>query len=449
MATLAGRLGSARPRREDGAFLRAAQAAAVHRPRPFASLLLLTIVAFLVVFVAWAALARLDEVTRGDGRVVPSRQVQVVQHQEGGIVTELSVREGDLVEAGQVLLRLDNVTASSDFRENRARARAIEASLARLEAEIDGGEPAFSPDVQAEDPRAAANELALFRTRRDGLASELAILEDQRTQRSQQIDELRAQERQLERSLGLAQEELRITRPLVERQIVARVDLLRLQRQVADLEGGLEQARLAIPRAESALSEAVRRIDERTYVFRAEAQRERNALAGELTALRESLDAGQDRVRRSDVRSPVRGTVKQVMIHTLGGVIQPGMNLIEIVPADDNLLVEAQVRPGDIAFLRPGLPATVKITAYDFAMYGGLDGQVETISADTIEDEQGERFFKVLVRTDGSQLSNADGPLPIIPGMTVQVDVLTGEKSVLDYLLMPILRARDHALRER
>ncbi|WGF87327.1 HlyD family type I secretion periplasmic adaptor subunit [Marinivivus vitaminiproducens] len=449
MATAAVQGGMASPRREDRDFLRAVQAAALHRPRPFASLLLATILLFFVVFVAWAAVARLDEVTRGDGRVVPSRQVQVVQNQEGGIVTELAVREGDMVEAGQVLLRLDNVTASSGYREDRARALAIEASLARLEAEIGGGEPVFPDAVSEGDPRAAANELALFRTRRDGLAAELAILEDQRLQRRQQIDELRSQERQLERSLGLAQEELRITRPLVERQIVARVDLLRLQRQVADLEGGLEQARLAIPRAESALSEAVRRIDERTLAFRAEAQRERNTLAAELAALREALDAGQDRVRRSDVRSPVRGTVKQVMIHTVGGVIQPGMNLIEIVPADDNLLVEARVRPGDIAFLRPGLPAMVKVTAYDFAIYGGLRGQVETISADTIEDEQGERFFKVLVRTDGSQLENADGPLPTIPGMTVQVDVLTGDKTVLDYLLKPILRARDHALRER
>jgi membrane fusion protein, adhesin transport system len=436
--------------REDAEFVTGRAAADLQRPRIFAHILLLVIASFFGIAFAWASWASLDEVTRGDGRVIPSSQVQVVQNLEGGIVAAMLVREGEIVERGQVLLRIDNVRAASDFRESRKRYLALLGSLARLRAEVMGSEQiAFADEVLSEAGEVVSNETALFQARKVALRNEVSVLESQVEQREQELAELRSRQAQLERSLALAREELAMTEPLAARGVVSRVEALRLRRQVNDLEGELEAVRLSVPRIESARREGLQRIDERTSAFHATSQRELTAVQAEVEALRETITAEEDRVQRTEVRSPVRGTVQQVMVHTVGGVVQPGADLIEIVPLEDTLLVEARVRPADIAFLRPGLPAVVKITAYDFAIYGGLAATVEDISADTIVDERGERFYRIRVRTEEAVLERAGEPLPIIPGMTAQVDILTGEKTVLDYLLKPILRARDHALRER
>jgi adhesin transport system membrane fusion protein len=439
---------SGRLRREDVDFVPERPGADLRRPRVFGHMLLFVIVAFFIVAFAWASRASLEEVTRGDGRVIPSSHVQVVQNLEGGIVADILVHEGEIVERGQVLLRIDNILAASDLRENRERYLALLGALARLGAEVEDGEVAFAPEVLSEAEDVAANELALFAARRAALASEVEILQSQAEQRAQELTALRTQIGQLERSLDLAREELAITAPLAERRVVPKIDLLRLRREVNDLEGGLESARLAIPRVEAALREAKRRIDERRLTFRAEAQRELNTIRAEAAALREAITADADRVERTEVRSPVRGTIKQLMINTVGGVVQPGADLAEIVPLEDTLLVEARVRPPDIAFIRPGQAAMVKVTAYDFSIYGGLKAAVEDISADTITDERGESFYRIRVRTVDNALERAGEILPIIPGMTTQVDILTGEKTVLDYLLKPILRARERALRE-
>ncbi len=418
-------------------------------PQRFAHVLLATIVAFVVLFLAWAGWAQLDEVTRGDGRVIPSSQVQVVQNLEGGIVAEILVREGAIVTAGQTLLRIDNVGAASDLKESRQRELALSAALARLRAEVGGAEIALPAAVMTDAPDIAANESDLFAARRNALQSELAILQNQSEQRGQEIAELSNRQTQLRRSLGLAREELAITQPLAAKQVVSKVDLLRLKRQVSDLQGELASIELALPRAELAKREADRRIEDRMLAFRAEAQRELGTVQAELSVLKEGITADADRVDRTDVRSPVRGTVKRLHLTTLGGVIQPGQDLVEIVPLEDSLLVEAKVRPADIAFLRPGQDAMVKVTAYDFSIYGGLPARVEEISADTIQDERGESFYRIRVRTATNALERAGEILPIIPGMTTQVDILTGQKSVLDYLLKPILKVRDHAMRER
>jgi adhesin transport system membrane fusion protein len=436
-------------RREDADYALGRDGAELLRPRGFAHLLLVAIAAFFVLFFAWASWATLDEVTRGDGRVIPSSHVQVVQNLEGGIVSALLVREGDIVEQGQVLLRIDNVRAASDLRENRKRHLALLGALARLRAEVEDTGIDFAPEVLAEAGAVARDERALFDARRQALASELAILHSQAEQREQELVELQRRLAQLEGSHELALEELKITEPLAARRIVPQIDLLRLKREVNDLEGELETTRLGIERVELASDEADRRIDEKSLSFRAEAQRELVVVQAEAAALEEKITADADRVERTDVRSPVRGTIKQLFVNTVGGVIQPGEDLVEIVPLEDTLLVEAKVRPADIAFLRPGQPATVKVTAYDFSIYGGLEAMVEGISADTITDEDGERFYRIRVRTTGSMLEKAGTPLPIIPGMTTEVDILTGEKTVLDYLLKPILRAQHNALRER
>ena len=438
-----------RPRRAETDFVIGRAGADLHAPRGFAHLLLFVIVAFFATFFAWASWAELDEVTRGDGKVIPSRQVQVVQNLEGGIVAAILVREGAIVEPGQVLVRIDDVRAASDLRESSTRHLALLGALGRLRAEVDGTALAFPPKVVAGAPDVARNERALFNARQQALESELEILRSQAAQREQELTELATRLDQLKRSHELAVEELEITEPLATSRVVSRVQLLRLEREVNDLSGELETTRLVVPRAEAALREANRRIEERQLSFRAEAQRELNAVQAEAAALGEAIAAEADMVSRTEVRSPVRGTVKQLFVNTVGGVIQPGANLIEIVPLEDNLLIEARVRPADIAFLHPGQAAVVKVTAYDFAIYGGLDGVVEDISADTITDERGESFYRVRVRTHDNALHEVAEPLPIIPGMTAQVDILTGEKTVLDYLLKPILRAKERALRER
>jgi adhesin transport system membrane fusion protein len=438
-----------RPRRDDADFILGRSGAALQGPRAFAHWLLVVIAAFFVVFFAWASWATLEEVTRGAGRVIPSSHVQVVQNLEGGIVAAILVREGEIVEQGQVLLRIDNVRAASDLREGRKRYLALLGALARLRAEVEETGITFPPEVMAEAREVAQNERDLFNARQEALQSELAILRDQAEQREQELAELRTRLAQLTRSHALATEELKITEPLAASRVMPRLELLRLQRQVNDLEGEMETTRLAVPRIEAALREAHRRIEERVLSFRADAQRELNTVQAEASALAEGVTAAADRVNRTEVRSPMRGTIKQVLVSTVGGVIQPGEDLVEIVPLEDTLLVEARVRPADIAFLRPGQPAVVKVTAYDFSIYGGLDGVVEDISADTIADEQGESFYRIRVRTFDNALYRGAEPLPIIPGMTTQVDILTGEKTVMDYLLKPILRARERALRER
>lgn len=438
-----------RARRVDAEFAIGRAGADLHAPRGFAHLLLFAIVAFFGVFFAWASWAELDEVTRGEGKVIPSSQVQVVQNLEGGIVAEILVREGAIVEAGQVLLRIADVRAASNLRESRTRYLALLGALGRLRAEVEETGIGFVPEVLSEAPGVAQNERALYNARLAALESELDVLRSQAAQRRQELTELATRLHQLERSHALAVEELDITAPLAKSRVVSKVQLLRLQREVNDLAGELEATRLAMPRAEAALREAERKIEERRLNFRAEAQRELNAVEAEATALQETIAAEADMVSRTEVRSPVRGTVKQLFVATVGGVVQPGADLVEIVPLEDTLLVEARIKPADIAFLHPGQPAMVKVTAYDFAIYGGLDGVVEDISADTITDERGDSFYRVRVRTNDVALHKADEPLPIIPGMTTQVDILTGEKTVLDYLLKPILRAKQRALRER
>ena len=440
-----------RPRanRDDADFALGRAGAELQGPRGFAHLLLVAITVFFVLFFAWASWATLDEVTRGDGRVIPSSQVQVVQNLEGGIVSAILVREGEIVDKGQALLQIDNIEAASDLRENRTRYLALLGALARLRAEVDETDVVFAPLVVEHAAEVVRNERDLFEARRQALQTELAILHSQATQRQQELAELESRLAQLKSSRALAAEELEITEPLAAKRLVAKVDLLRLRRDVNDLEGELEITRLEIDRIRSASHEAERRIEEKSLSFRAEAQRELNVVQAEAAALEEQIAADADRVERTEVRSPVRGTIKQLLVNTVGGVIQPGEDLVEIVPLEDTLLVEAKIRPADIAFLRPGQPATVKVTAYDFSIYGGLDAVVEQISADTITDERGERFYRIRVRTTDSTLDKAGTPLPIIPGMTTQVDILTGEKTVMDYLLKPILRAQHNALRER
>lgn len=430
-------------------FVSGAAAAEHLRPRGLSHALLFTVVAFFAIFLVWAHWALLDEVTRAEGRVIPSRQVQVIQNLEGGILAELFVREGQVVEEGQTLLRIDNVRAESDYKEKRARYLALLAAIARLHAEIEDSKLVFPAEVLAEGRELAEKELMLFATRQENLDKEVQILRSQALQREQELKELETKLQQYERSLELAREELRLAEPAARRGDMSQSIFIKLQREVNDLRGAVDSTRASIVRVRAAVREANQKVERAFSNFRSQAQEELTQKAAELSSIREIVQAGADRVRRTEVRAPLRGTIKQIKINTIGGVVQPGQDILEIVPLDDTLLLEAHVRPSDIAFVRPGLQATVKITAYDYSIYGDLKGVVEDISADTITNERGESFYRVRVRTHQNHLGTDQHPLLIIPGMTAEIDVLTGRKSVLQYLLKPLIKAKDRALTER
>ncbi len=435
--------------RGDTDFMSDANAAVILGASRSSHLILFVTAVFFVCALTWAAFADIDEVTRGEGKVIPSAKIQVVQNLEGGILTEILVTEGQLVEKDQPLLRLDDIRFSSSYRETRAKYLALLARAARLKAEADNTAVIMPEIVSSEDPQLAANELALYRSRAEELLSNRNILEQQESQTRQEMAELVARKNQLARSHELLLQELSMSEPLAAEGAISEVEILRLKRSVNEMRGELEASQLAIPRLRAANEEAKSKIEEIDIAFRTSARSDLSITETELSTVEETLRGQQDRVSRTLVRSPVKGTVKQLMVSTIGGVIQPGMDLVEIVPAEGSLLVEAHVRPADIAFLRPEQDAQVKLTAYDYAIYGGLPAKLEHISADTITDESGESFFLIRVRTERSYLGTESEPLKIIPGMTAMVDILTGRKTVLDYLLKPVLRARERALRER
>jgi len=437
---------------EDLRYMPDREAALRRRGSRFASALTIVTFVCLVSLLTWAHFAVLDEVTRGEGTVIPSSKTQVIQNLEGGILAEILVREGDIVEPNDILVRIDNTVAEANFRDARSQRYQLMASVARLEAELEGRELVMPEEVLQEAPSAAADQHGFFTLRQNQLAAQIRVLESQASQRKQEIAEMGTRSQQLQNNLALAREELAITKPLADKGVLPRLDLIRIQRQIADLEGELGTVRQAIPRLKTAAAEAEQRIEELILTHKAEVSNELNKVKAELKSMTETLFAGSDRVRRTEVRSLVRGTVKELKHNTVGGVIRPGEDIVEIVPLDDTLLIEAKIRPADIAFLHPGQKATIKITAYDFSIYGGLSADLERISADTIRDEEkpnGERYYRVYLRTKTNTLQHQGKELPIIPGMTATVEILTGKKSVLDYLLKPILRAKEQAMRER
>ena len=399
-----------------------------------------------VALVVWAALAKIDEVTRGQGKVIPSQQIQLVGSQDGGVVTEILVREGDIVDKGELMLRLDQTRSESTFRENRAEFQALSVKAARLRAVVDKTEFVPDPELVEKVPRIVGQELAIYQSSQAELSLEVQIAEQQLLQRQEELTEITARERQMARSLQLTQRELNKTRPMVASGAVSEVEILRLERQVNELSGERQQAAAQLQRIKSSISEAESKIAEVELEFVNEVRQELTDTLTRMNALEEAGTGLSDRVKQTNVRSPVNGTVKQLYYNTIGGVVLPGKEIIEVVPLDDTLLLEVRIRPKDIAFLIPGQKALVKFTAYDFVVYGGLDGTVEHIGADTVMDEEGNPFYEVNVRTKEPNLGEDK---PIIPGMTVEVDILTGKKSILAYLMKPVLRAKQYALTER
>lgn len=417
-----------------------------------ARLLLRTMVLMFVVFLAWAWWFKIEEVTRGDGKVIASSQTQIVANLEGGIVAAVLVREGDRVEKDQVLMRLDNAPAQAQYRDNRAKYLSLSGQVARLTAELTGQPLRFPEDLAREALEVVRAETTLMAARRDQLEAQLAILRDQRRQRQQELADLRNKASMLDQQLGLVQEQLRILEPLALEGLAPRVDVIRAQRDLAQTQTELGSARLQIPRAEAALQEAERKIEERAATFRADAQKELNERRTQLEGATELTASDRDRVRRTEVTAPRSGIVKQIHVKTIGGVVKAGQDLVELVPVEDTLLVEVKIRPSDIGFVHTGQKASVKISAYDYAIYGQLDATVENISADTIIDERdrtAEPFFRVRLRTTKATLGTADRPLPIQPGMGASADIETGQRSLLTYLTKPIFKTFTGAFGER
>nr|WP_232305132.1 HlyD family type I secretion periplasmic adaptor subunit [Castellaniella caeni] len=399
------------------------------------------------VLVFWAATADIDEVVRGEGKVVPSRQVQVVQSLDGGVVQEILVRPGDKVVKNQVLLRIDPTRYSSSLGENRVEALALKAKVARLEA-IANGTPFQAPtDVLEQAPQLAEQEGHVWRARTRELQANLDVAREQLNQRQQELRSTIANRDQAATSCSLSSREYAMTKPLLASGAVSQVDLLRLQRDVAKYCGDQKSAAAQIDKIQASIQEAEAKLKETEVTFRNQARTELSDTRAKLSTLLESQVALADRVTSSNIRSPVNDTVKTLTANTIGGVVQPGKDIMEIVPSDDTLLLEVRINPRDIGFLYPGQKAEVKFTAYDFSIYGGLQGHVEEIGADSITDEKGNSYYLVKVRTDSAFVGSDDRP--ILPGMMAEVHILTGKRTLMQYLLKPVLRAHSNAFRER
>lgn len=397
----------------------------------------------------WASQAEIDEMTRTQGKIIPSNQIQIIQNLEGGIVSEILIKEGDTVKAGQALLKIDNKGFMSSYGESKLRLDELKAKFLRLNAEANG--ISFQVDLKKHEDmlKQVDFERSLYESNKDQLNKSIQILNEQIKQRQSELNELSGKIRQLKDSYNLMRQEMKIMEPLVKKGLVSEVEFLQTKRQASSIKGELTTAKLSIPRIRSMISEAQKKISETRLAFRNKAKTELNEVVAEMARVSENQMSLEDRVDRTLVRSPVHGTVSRLMINTVSGVIKPGMDLVEIVPLEDALIAEVKVKPADVAFLRLGLKAMVKFTAYDFSIYGGLEGVVTHISADTITNEKGESYYLVRIKTEKNHLGNNERPLYIKVGMVVSADILTGKKTVLDYILKPILKAKQNALRER
>lgn len=423
--------------------------------------------ALLLCFLVWSYFSALQQVTSGMGKIIPSTQVQIIQSLDGGVLEKLFIQEGMQVLKNQPIARIDDTRFRSDFAEQKQEVDSLRANVIRLRAELSSvlignneqwerqieitkKVPVYPEDLIKNAPLMVERQQNEYSERLDNLINQLEIQGQKIQQREQEVAELASKIDTLSISFRIATKELDLTRPLAEKNIVSKIELYKLERSVNELKGELSAVRLLAPKLRSAQQESILNRRETILAYRAETRAQLNELQNKLSRINESQVGAQDKVTKALILSPVVGTIKTIHINTLGGVVKPGETIVEIVPTEDKLMVEAKIKPRDIGFIYPGLPAVVKITAYDFARYGGLTGKVEHISADTTQDEEGNSFYLIRVRTDASSIKNKKGEeMPIIPGMLTEVDVITGKRTILEYILNPILRAKEAALRER
>lgn len=397
-------------------------------------------------FITWAQWATLEEVTTGLGRIVPTSQMQLIQPFEAGVVVEINAAEGDIVDAGEVLLRLDDTDARSALGELQQRQLVLEAKRARLQAEAQGDQPVFAQGTPTD---ILLGEQQFYDARQLALAQERAVINEQLAQRNLERTELQLRIEETAVAIELLDREVELARRLFDRRAIPEIDFLQRERAALAEQQELSVLRAQLPRTAAAIAEADAQLANLDAQFASQARGDLAQAIGDLAVIQQSILSAQQRLERTTLSSPVRGVVNALPVTTIGAVIRPGENVVEIVPLDEQLFVEAEIRPQDIAFISAGQDVSVKVTAYDYTVYGDLPGVVRRISADTFEDEQGESFYRVTVEIEDNSLGSDTNPLPLIPGMVVTADILTGQKTVMQYLLNPITRARNEALRER
>lgn len=420
-----------------------------HEVRRGASVLLYAILAFVLIFFAWSSSAHLDTVTHAQGKVIPSGRLQVVQSLEGGVVQAIHVRQGQKVEEGTPLVSLSATQADGDYQARRQQRFALSAKIARLRAELSSSDPQFGAELEKSGAEFVLIERAAWRNRIDERDAQIRVLDSQREQREREIEETRVTIQTAQRTLALGREERRILAQLVSRGLEPQIELVRLDRLIADAEGRLDSAQSAITRLQAALAEVVARKDATLRQIRTQAQAELNQAIGELRALEETMPALADRVGRTELKAPVRGVLNRLMVTTVGGVVRPSDQVAEIVPIDDQLVFEAMIVPKDIGFVKVGQLARIKITAYDYSIFGSMEGDVTQVSPDAVTNERGESFYIARVETKAPVLQSGARELPVLPGMQAQVDIITGSKTVLQYLSKPVVAVRENAFRER
>ncbi len=409
------------------------------QPMTGPKLIIVSVSVGFALFILWAMLAQVDEVTAGQGKVIPTSKVQLIQATEPATISELLVRSGQRVRRGQLLARLDDTQSTSALGQIEAETRSLTERAARLQGEGMGTGASVGAD-----------EAALSAVRRQALGSRVSALRSSAEQRRREAAEANATIYSLQGSLALALKQVGMLEPLAAKNIVPQTELLNARREVIDLQGRIAAAREQAGRATAAISEALSQASEAQFSFRQEALNERSQINAKIAVNEESLRGARGRVDKSELRSPTDGVVNDVQVTTIGGFVQAGQKVMEVVPMGDKLLVETRVKPSDIAFIKVGDKALVKVTAYDFSTYGGLEGLVVQVSADSIYDETTrEAYFNVIVETTRAYLASQGRRLPITPGMMTDTQIITGRKSVLSYLLKPVMKARSDALRER
>lgn len=425
----------------------------IDTPPIWARMSLVAVALSILFFVGWAAITQVDEIARGQGKIIPVSRTQLIQASEASVVQEIAVKTGQIVKKGDLIVRLDDTATTSTLGELEARSRALRAQIARLELEQAGDTTslmACPKEVIKTSPEVCENEGQLLKARRDAFRNKLSVLQERHLQRRKELDEAMVSINRLEENIAVSQKESGLLEPLVKRKLAPQTDLLRVQKELTESTGQLNLVRESLERIRASIKEASLQVDELMLTFQQEALAEKTKALADLSVVTETVRGASDRVQRTDLRSPVDGIVNRLEITTIGGYVQPGTLVAEVVPTSDILLVEARISPTDIAFIRVGQPALVKVTAYDFSIYGGLPGVVSNVSADSMFDEKAnETYYLAQVKTDKSEIVRDGKSHAIIPGMVASVDILTGKKTILQYLLKPINKARTDAMRER
>ncbi|TIL25182.1 MAG: HlyD family type I secretion periplasmic adaptor subunit [Mesorhizobium sp.] len=423
------------------------------RPPLFASASIFILGALFVVFVAWAAFAEVDEIARGDGKVIPASKTQIIQASEAGVVQEIAVKIGQVVRKNDLIIRLDNTLNTSSLGEQQAKSRALEVRIARLKYEQSGNLAGPFPcpaGIQSIAPQICDNEQKLLTARRENFDNKLSVLKSRLDQREKELDEAAANSERLTRNLAVSDQEAKLVGSMVKKGLMARTEQIRVEREQTELNGQLNLSGETVKKIRSTITEAQLQVEELGLQLQQEALDELTQALAELSVVDETIRGATDKVARTDIRSPVDGIVNTLELNTVGAFVQPGSVVAGIVPTSETLLVEARVSPRDVAFIRPDQEALIKVTAYDFSIFGGIEGKVSNITADSLVDEKtGEPFYQVRVATDKSTLERDGKAYSIIPGMICSVDIKTGRKTILSYLLKPINKARQEAMSER